>query len=314
MLAAYGVRCGQGGAQEAAGTAPQLRIAVHIDPVFGPALEFGLGGAAGPVARDRAAGLPPLNMVLARDIVARTRAGTALAAPDAVCRALVQVADLVTDLAEVVALELDPVQAGAAGIAALRARIVLGPPRPESAMAIRPYPQALAETVDWQGGPLVLRPIRPEDAPAHVRFFAALDPEDVRLRFFSALRELPPAQLARLTQIDYDRAMAFIATRPGLDGQPETLGVVRAVADPDNRRAEFAIVVRSDLKGKGLGVILFSKLVDYFRARGTASLAGDALAENVGVQKLVHRFGGTVQPGSEPGIVLLSIPLHGKTS
>ncbi|QBE65331.1 bifunctional acetate--CoA ligase family protein/GNAT family N-acetyltransferase [Pseudoduganella lutea] len=321
VLAAYGVQCetnggaNGGAAQEwEAGTAPQLRIAVHMDPVFGPALEFGLGGAAGQVARDRAAGLPPLNMVLARDIVARTRAGAALTAPDAVCRALVQVADLVTDLGEVMALELDPVRVGEGGAVALRARIVLGPPRPESAMAIRPYPQALAETVDWQGGPLVLRPIRPEDAPAHVRFFAALDPDDVRLRFFSALRELPPAQLARLTQIDYDRAMAFIATRPGPGGQPETLGVVRAVADPDNRRADFAIVVRSDLKGKGLGVILFGKLVDYFRARGTGSLTGDALAENVGVQKLVHRFGGTVQPGSEPGIVLLTIPLHGKTS
>jgi acetyl-CoA synthetase (ADP-forming)/acetyltransferase len=181
-------------------------------------------------------------------------------------------------------------------------------------MAIRPYPQALAETVDWQGAPLVLRPIRPEDAPAHVRFFAALDAQDVRLRFFSALRELPPAQLARLTQIDYDRAMAFIATRPGADGAPETLGVVRAVADPDNARAEFAIVVRSDLKGKGLGVILFGKLVDYFRSRGTGSLVGDAFAENIGVQKLVRRFGGGVQAGNEAGTVLLTVPLHGKTS
>jgi acetyl-CoA synthetase (ADP-forming)/acetyltransferase len=344
LLAAYGIQSGiqsgirsgvQDAAQDgrhqgpAAGEAaaddtPLLRIAVHMDPVFGPALEFGLGGAAGRVVRDRAAGLPPLNMVLARDIVARTRVGAALAGADAVCRALVQVADLVTDLAEVAELELDPVRLAAAGaavgaapaftLAAPGARIVLGPPRPEAAMAIRPYPQALAETVDWEGAPLVLRPIRPEDAPAHVRFFAALDPEDVRLRFFSALRELPPAQLARLTQIDYDRAMAFIATRPGPDGAAETLGVVRAVADPDDRRAEFAIVVRSDLKGKGLGVILFGKLVDYFRARGTGSLTGDALAENTGVQALVRRFGGAVQPGSEPGTVLLTVPLHRNSS
>ena len=132
--------------------------------------------------------------------------------------------------------------------------------------------------MQWEGSPLLLRPIRPEDAPAHVRFFAAVDQRDVRLRFFTALRELPPAQLARLTQIDYDRAMAFIATRPGADGQPETLGVVCAVADPDNRRAEFAILVRSDLKGKGLGQVLFGKLVDYFRGRGTEFLVGEALA------------------------------------
>lgn len=337
VLAAYGLQLGlqpglrehaRDGAAEGGDGAPPLRIGMHADPVFGPALEFGMGGAAGRVARDCAAGLPPLNMVLARDIVARTRVGNALAAQDHVCRALVQVAELVTDLPEVVALELDPMQAvkpdaallqdgpaqPACTLAALHARIELGPPRPESALAIRPYPQALAQTIDWQGAALVLRPIRPEDAPAHVRFFAALDAEDVRLRFFSALRELPPAQLARLTQIDYDRAMAFIATRPGPDGLPATLGVVRAVADPDNRSAEFAIAVRSDLKGKGLGVILFSKLVDYFRARGTGSLTGDALAENAGVQKLVRRFGGTVLSGNEAGTVRLTVPLHGKLS
>ncbi|GGY20073.1 GNAT family N-acetyltransferase [Massilia dura] len=338
VLAAYGLRydlpdgAGAGAPawmQPAAGRdAPPLRIGMHVDPVFGPALEFGMGGAAGSVARDCAAGLPPLNMVLARDIVARTRAGNALAATDGACRALVQVAELVTDLPEVAALELDPmqmVQAGPAAprdgaeplpdtLAALRARIVLGPPRPESALAIRPYPQALAEIIDWQGAQLTLRPIRPEDAPAHVRFFAALDPEDVRLRFFSALRELPPAQLARLTQIDYDRAMAFIATRTGPDGTAETLGVVRAVADPDNRSAEFAVVVRSDLKGLGLGAILFGKLVDYFRTRGTGCLTGDAFAENVGVQKLVRRFNGTVQSGDEAGTVRLTVPLHGKSS
>jgi acetyl-CoA synthetase (ADP-forming)/acetyltransferase len=226
----------------------------------------------------------------------------------------VQAADLVTDLPEVTALELDPLLPGGGALVAARAVVTLGPPRPEAAMAIRPYPLALEETVQWQGAPLVLRPIRPEDAPAHVRFFAALDQDDVRLRFFTALRALPPAQLARLTQIDYDRAMAFIATRTGPDGQPETLGVVRAVADPDNREAEFAIVIRSDLKGLGLGKILFGKLVDYFRARGTLWLAGDALAENGGVQALVRRFGGTVSPGAEAGTVRLALALHGKTS
>lgn len=312
VLAAYGIQVGQG----PAGDEPLLRIAMRVDPVFGPALAFGPGGSAGRVADDHAAGLPPLNMVLARDIVGRSRAGRALdgAAPEAACRALVQAADLVTDLCEVASLELDPLRIGADALVALRASIVLGAPRPEAAMAIRPYPQALEETVQWQGAPLLLRPIRPEDAPAHVRFFAAIDQRDVRLRFFTALRELPPAQLARLTQIDYDRAMAFIATRPGAHGQPETLGVVRAVADPDNRRAEFAILVRSDLKGQGLGQVLFRKLVDYFRGRGTGFLVGEALAENSGVQKLVRRSGGRVLPADEPGTVNLELALQAQSS
>jgi GNAT superfamily N-acetyltransferase len=104
--------------------------------------------------------------------------------------------------------------------------------------------------------------------------------------------------------------MAFIATRIGSGGRPETLGVVRAVADPDNQHAEFAILIRSDLKGKGLGAILFQKLIDYFRSRGTAAIVGEALSENGGVQQLVRRFGGTVSPSPEPGMSILTLKLQ----
>jgi acetyl-CoA synthetase (ADP-forming)/acetyltransferase len=267
------------------------------------------------VVDDRAVGLPPLNTVLARDMLERTRVGRALAGQgDALCRALVHVAELVADLGEIATLEIDPVTVVDGVLQVHGARATLGPPRADSSMAIRPYPQELEQEIQWQGGPLLLRPIRPEDAPAHVRFFSQLEPDDVRLRFFSAMKELPPTQLARLTQIDYDRAMAFIATRSGADGAPETLGVVRAVADPDNLQAEFAIIVRSDLKGKGLGNILFQKLLDYFRSRGTREITGEALSENIGMQHLMRRFGGTVTPSAEAGMVDLRLALHLKTS
>jgi GNAT superfamily N-acetyltransferase len=264
------------------------------------------------------AGLPPLNMVLARDMVGRTRVARLLAgygghAPadaDAIGRALVQVAEMVADLPELAELEINPLLADADGVLALDAEIRLAPPRTTGAMAIRPYPQELEQELAWQGRTIMLRPIRPEDAPQHLAFFRALAPDDVRLRFFSAMRELPPSQLARLTQIDYDRAMAFIATGSGADGQPETLGVVRAVVDSDNQSAEFAIIVRSDLKGLGLGRILFQKLVDYFRDRGTAELSGEALSENHGVQDLVRHFGGAVLPHAEAGMVNLRLPLQ----
>jgi acetyl-CoA synthetase (ADP-forming)/acetyltransferase len=226
----------------------------------------------------------------------------------------VHVAELVADIGEIAALEIDPVTVVDGVLQVHDARAALGPRRAESSMAIRPYPQELEQEIQWQGAPLLLRPIRPEDAPAHVRFFSQLDPDDVRLRFFSAMKELPPTQLARLTQIDYDRAMAFIATRTGADGQPETLGVVRAVADPDNQKAEFAIIVRSDLKGKGLGNILFQKLLDYFRSRGTREITGEALSENIGMQQLMRRFGGTVTASREAGMVDLRLALDLKTS
>ncbi|HEX8406823.1 MAG TPA: GNAT family N-acetyltransferase [Duganella sp.] len=317
LLAAYGIALAAPQQAALAGhTLAAARIQIGADPVFGPVVFFGQGGIAADVADDRAAGLPPLNMVLVRDLVGRTRVARLLAqgqtAADAgaMVRTLVQVADMVTELPELAELDLNPVLAIGGGVVALGARVRLAPARSGSTLAIRPYPQELEQQVDWRGGRILLRPIRPEDGPQHQVFFHALDPDDVRLRFFSAMRELPPAQLARLTQIDYDRAMAFIATRAGADGAPETLGVVRAVTDPDNQEAEFAIIVRSDLKGQGLGYLLFGKLVDYFRSHGTGAIVGDALSENLGVQKLVRQFGGVVSAHPEPGMVRLHLPLR----
>ncbi len=312
VLAAYGLPLAS---EPADGNVQQLRIAMQVDPVFGPAISVGLGGSAGRVVDDRAVGLPPLNTVLARDMLRRTGVGRALVDErEILCGALVHVAELVADIGEIATFEIDPVTVAGGALRVHGARATLGARRAESSMAIRPYPQDLEQEIQWQGAPLLLRPIRPEDAPAHVRFFSQLDPDDVRLRFFSAMKELPPTQLARLTQIDYDRAMAFIATRTGADGQAETLGVVRAVADPDNQKAEFAIIVRSDLKGKGLGNILFQKLLDYFRSRGTREITGEALSENIGMQQLMRRFGGTVTASREAGMVDLRLALDLKTS
>jgi acetyltransferase len=105
------------------------------------------------------------------------------------------------------------------------------------------------------------------------------------------VRELPRSQFARLTQIDYDRGMAFIATSKRKGGDVEILGLARAIADPDNTAAEFAIIVRSDIKGQGLGPILLKKIIDYCRRRGTKELLGKALFDNERLRGLVQRFG-----------------------
>jgi acetyltransferase len=208
---------------------------------------------------------------------------------------LIRLAELVTDIAEVTDIDINPLLADQAGVVALDARVRVRavPPgtNPYDRLAIRPYPEELVRSIEWQGSLLTIRPIRPEDGPAHADFFARLTPEDVRLRMFVRMRELSPAQMARFTQIDYDREMAFIATRPGPDGAPETLGVARAVADPDNQRAEFAVTIRSDLKGQGLGTLLMRALIDYCRKRGTRKMVGEALAENIGIQRLAARLG-----------------------
>ena len=160
------------------------------------------------------------------------------------------------------------------------------------------------------GKSILLRPIRPDDGEMHQRFFKALDPTDVHSRMFVQMRELQPALLARMTHIDYDREMAFIAVSKDTDGKDETLGVVRAIADPDNENAEFAIVVRSDLKGKGLGYVLMKKLVDYFQRRGTRRIVGETLATNHALLQLAKEFGFRIQTSSSSESLMLALDLE----
>ena len=137
-----------------------------------------------------------------------------------------------------------------------------------------------------------------------------MQPEDLRLRFFYSRRELPRSELARLTQIDYSREMAFLAVRRGLDGKEETLGVVRAIADPDNVEAEFAIVVRSDLKGRGLGHILLAKMIAYLKAKGTRRMVGVVMRGNVAMRDLALALGMEIDSeGSDVDALRLVLPL-----
>ncbi|MEH0167123.1 bifunctional acetate--CoA ligase family protein/GNAT family N-acetyltransferase [Roseateles microcysteis] len=281
--------------------ASELIIGASVDPMFGPIVLFGEGGTAVEVLADRAIGLPPLNRVLAGDMVARTRVARRLAgyrdhAParlDAISDVLIAVGQMAADLPELAELDINPLWADEEGVLALDARIRLDARGPAGMahFAILPYPAKLAETVDWRGEALLLRPIRPEDGPAHKAFVCKLEVEDLRLRFFSSRRELPASQQARLVQIDYAREMAFIAMRSEVDGSSTVLGVVRAVTDPDNEAAEFAIIVRSDLKGLGLGRILMDKLLRFLAAQGTRKLECDVLRENEPMLRLARHLG-----------------------
>ena len=136
-----------------------------------------------------------------------------------------------------------------------------------------------------------MRPIRPEDAERHRVFTLGLAPEDMRLRFFNVRRELPRSELARLVQIDYDREMAFVALESQADGSLRTLGVVRAIADPDNVDAEFAIILATDVQGQGLGQRLLDKMVRYLKAHGTQRLVAIVLSENIAMRDLATRSG-----------------------
>ena len=282
--------------------AHELIIGAATDAIFGPVILFGQGGVAVEVIKDRAVALPPLNMNLASEVIQHTRVSRLLAGYrdrpaadlDAVKLALIQVSQLIVDLPEIVELDINPLFADQDGVLALDARIRVQPVARtgDDRLAIRPYPKQLEEKLTLLDGlKVMLRPIRPEDEPAHHTFISKLTPEDIRFRFFGLLREIPHTQMARFTQIDYDREMAFIATAPNEHGQPETLGVVRTVTDPDNVRTEFAIVVRSDLKGHKLGRALMDKMLRYCRLRGTREVFMQTLPDNRAMLSLAKRFG-----------------------
>jgi len=256
----------------------ELIVGASIDALFGPVLLFGQGGTSVEVVADRALALPPLNAPLAR--------------------ALIAVSELLAAEPRIAEIDINPLLADAKGVIALDARVRVSAAGPGGAghFAILPYPSELAEQQDWQGRTLTLRPIRPEDEAQHLAFLEKLNPADIRMRVFYSRRSIERTELARLTQIDYEREMAFVATVPLPGGGEETLGVARAVADPDNLTAEFGVIVRSDILGGGLGRRLMHKLIGHFRQRGTQRMVGEILHENSRMLQLAQSLGFKVQP------------------
>jgi acetyltransferase len=296
--------------------AHELILGLGVDATFGPFLLFGHGGTAVEVIDDKALALPPLNLNLAHEMIAGTRVFRQLrgyrdrpaAALDAIALTLVQLSQLVGDLDEVIELDINPLLADADGVVALDARVRVAPVEGErrgQRLAIRPYPKELERVYTAPNvGEVLCRPVRPEDEQAFLKLFARLTPEDVRLRFFAPLRELPQRQLARLTQIDYDREMAFVLETRGGPEAGAILGVARLAADPDNQRAEFAVTVRSDLKGRGIGTHLMERLLDYARERGIGEIFGDILAENAAMIALCRDFKFAIKPLAETAEIL----------
>lgn len=157
---------------------------------------------------------------------------------------------------------------------------------------------------------MLLRPIDPGDEVQHGRFLEHLAPEDLRLRFFSTRREVPHAELLRMVHPDPATETAFIAAAVGDGGSQDELGVVRAFANADNVEAEFGVIVRSDLKGRGLGHLLLDHLINCLRSRGTRRLVCDVLHENRSMRDLVVRHGFRQMPTSEPQVLRYQLELQ----
>ncbi len=291
------------------GTALRIRVSDH--PILGPVIGFGAGGGDRDDLSGLAAGLPPLNLALAHALIRRSAIAPQLAAhrgqpaadEDAIAKTLVRVSQLVIDTPELHTLDLDPLFANENGVLAASARIKLRPPdekRPP--LVISPYPSELTRRYESKGQSFILRPIRPEDADAHAAMLARFTAEDMRYRFFSPMRNVPPEQISRLTDVDYTREMAIIAVR---ESNNETMGVSRLVRnDTDGQSAEFAVAVEPAGKSLGLGTALMRAVIDWGRAKGVAEINGQILADNAPMLSFIKRLGFTIaRIPDEPDVV-----------
>lgn len=294
----------------------ELHIAVRSDPVFGPVILLGDGGVDLEGEEQAAVALPPLNMTLARYLVihalksGKVRANRSQHPMDmmAVCQVLTQVSHLIINHPEIVSLDIHPLLATGSELIALDVSLKLAPFEGDgqTRLAIRPYPREWEERALLKDGtPVTLRPILPEDEPAHKDFVSHVTDEDRYKRFFADV-VIGHEELAHMTQIDYDREMAFVAVAD----RGNILGVVRAVSDPDNDDAEFAVLVRSDLKGVGLGRMLMEKIIRYGQQRGLNSLSGITMPSNRGMVTLARKLGFKTKTQLEDGIVELKLLLN----
>jgi acetyltransferase len=298
--------------------AHELIVGMSEDQTVGPLMMFGAGGTGVEVIADTAHALPPLDLKLARTLVQETRIHRLLEGfrdqPrvdfSALALALVRVSYLVAAHEEIRELDINPLLADENGCVALDARVVVADPAVSrrKPMTIRPYPVEWEKEIEVADiGRVSIRPIRPEDEALYDLFFSKLTRDDLRMRFFTAKPDLSFKFLARMTQIDYAREMAFVAISAE---SGELLGVSRLIADPDYTRAEYGVLVRTDLKGKGLGWELMRHLIVYARSEGLKELNGQVLANNTTMLTMCQEMGFVVEPDHEDlGVCVVRLDL-----
>lgn len=255
-------------------SAYELIAGVSTDATFGPVILFGQGGTAVEILADKSLELPPLNTSLARAQIERTRIAGLLKGfrdrpasdIDGVVNVLVQLSQIVADHAEVTEIDINPLLCDAHGVIGVdgRVRVRAAMASAQSRLAIRPYPQRLESKIKTpEGQAYEVRPIKPEDEPALRRFAEEIDTRDLWHEFFAPLRDRTHETAARLSQIDYDREMTLVAWEEG-----RVAGLARSLADPDLDTSECAVIIRGDLRKKGLARQLLQALLSAVAAQG----------------------------------------------
>ncbi len=298
----------------------ELIMGAKKDPDFGPVILLGMGGVLTEIIKDSCIALPPLNRQLAHRMMAETRIYRIfsgyrnLRAVDTarVEEMLICLSHLVTDFPEIDAIDINPVIVTGNTPCAVDARVVVRDAALKAPMhlAISPYPNEYEEMVEIQSvGTIRVRPIRPEDALLLSDMFHALSPMSVYYRFFGPMRELPPSMLARFTQIDYDREIAMVAVTDAPEGE-KMLGVARVIIEHNLKRAEFSVLVRDALHGKGIGATLLNRCLSIAQTRNIETVWGMVLSDNTKMLALGRKLGFIIRRDPETNEYELTIHLR----
>ncbi len=282
----------------------ELYVGADKHPVFGPAIRFGMGGVAYEIFDDIEYGLPPLNMALARRIIENTRIykilkgfrGTKSVNIEDVQLLLYRFSYIVTDFPQINSIAINPFAIDEKGGIVLNARTTLDPNTitTESKyhhLAILPYPEEFVQEIVLRDGKkMTLRPIRAEDEELERELLENLSDQSRYFRFFSAGIKVTHQMLSRFTNIDYDREMALVAEYTQSDGK-HIAGVVRLALSSDRKEGEYAIEIRDDWHGRGIGGKMTDYILEIARIRNISRVHATVLSDNSPMIRLFESRG-----------------------
>jgi len=281
----------------------ELMIGVVHDKLFGPAISLGMGGSLVEIIRDRAIALPPLNSIIVKQLIARTRLAKLLDTfrnknkinQDILIEVMLKVSQMICELPHIQEMDINPLIINDKEAIVVDARITINGEKisniPFAHMAICPYPDYLISTCKLKDGVNVtIRPICPEDAKLEQDFIHGLSAQSRYFRFMGTVQSLSLQMLIRFTQIDYDREMALVAISNEI-----IIGIARYITNPDFQTCEFAIVVADAWQGKGLGYHLMNQLIKVAQDKKLKVMSGAIFSSNTMMLSLVKDLGFSIE-------------------
>jgi acetyltransferase len=286
----------------------ELLIGSKKDPQFGSVIVFGMGGVTAELLKDTSIGFPPLNRVLARRLMEKTKIYEALESGGyslgikLLEEILVKFSQLVIDFPEIKEVEINPLIIDKKNVAAVDARIVPDPvtilhePSPYGHLVIAPYPKKyITKWILRDGTAVILRPIKPEDEILLDEFFKSLSEETMRLRFFRTIKYMSHETLTRYCNIDYGREMAIVAEIQG-DKKKKIIGVAQLISEAGGKSREFALVIGDQWQGLGLGTRLTDYTIEIGKDMMLKTIYGYLLPNNSMMLKIFERKGFKMEP------------------